>query len=621
MNIRLFLEGEGMQTVTGKALREGAKYETLRDLVLDIREKYAGKDAFIFRRKPEQAEIHKTYDDFGADVEHIALALSELGLTGSHLSVVGENSYEWMVSYSAIVGGGSVGVPLDRLLPETEVVNLLKRGKVKAVFYHPKHHDMMISVAGKSGETDPGVNYFICMEKEPVADKWPEDKRFLDFIDLLEIGKKQKEAGDRRFLDTPIDPDAMRIILFTSGTTSMSKGVMLSHKNICRNVYYISSTLYVETGERAFSILPLHHTFENTCDYFLLSRGCVICFSDGLRYLVKNFQEWHIEVVISVPLLFENVHSKIMAGITESGKESLISVMIPLTRFLRKIGIDLRRIIFKDILKKFGGHLRLVVIGGAGIDKRYIRDFSDFGLDFLMGYGLTETAPVISVTTQECNVYGSVGRPVTDVQVGIDTEDTKPGAVGEILSRSECVMLGYYENPAATSEVMTEDGWFRTGDMGYLDKKGCLHITGRVKSMIVLTNGKKAFPEEIESLINIIPGVRESFVWGETSDRESIEICAKILIDRQEIGKHLPVPDKNPGDNAIYDYFHDHIREINHQMPSFKAIRYFVFSEGEMVKTTTLKVKRKQELDAVHAILEKAGATMKSANGQNLDTL
>jgi long-chain acyl-CoA synthetase len=288
---------------------------------------------------------------------------------------------------------------------------------------------------------------------------------------------------------------------------------------------------------------------------------------------------------------------------------------------LRKFGLDLRRKIFKDILKKLGGHLRLAVIGGAGIDKKYIQDFNDFGIDFMMGYGLTETAPVISVTTQECNVYGSVGRPVTDVSAGIDTEETNPGAIGEILTKSDCVMLGYYENPEATAEVMTEDGWFRTGDMGFLDKKGCLHITGRVKSMIVLTNGKKAFPEEIESLINLIPGVRESFVWGEQSARDAIDICAKVLITRQEIGKHLPIPDKTPGAKEIFAYFQNHIREINHQMPSYKGVRYFVFSEGEMVKTTTLKVKRKQELEAIHAILETAGATLKSAHGQNLDTL
>ncbi len=610
-----------MQTVTGKAIRQAQRYENIRELVLDVRQKYATLDAFIFRKKPEEAEIHKTYKDFGYDVEYIALALADLGHTGKHLSVVGENSYEWMVSYSAIIGGGSVGVPLDRLLPETEVVNLLKRGKVSAIFYHPKHHEMMLSISERLAEPGMMLDHFICMDKDLISGKWPRSKNFLSFSDLIEKGRKLAEKGDTRFADTPIDAEAMKIILFTSGTTAMSKGVMLSHKNICSNFYYIGTTLRVEPGERAFSILPLHHTFENTCDYFLLTRGLTICFSDGLRYLVKNIQEWHVEVVVSVPLLFENVHAKIMAGIEEAGKSNLIGIMIPVTRFLRKFGIDLRRKIFKDILKKLGGHLRLVVIGGAGIDKRYIQDFNDFGIDFLMGYGLTETAPVISVTTQECNVYGSVGRPVTDVSAGIDTEETTPGAIGEILTKSDCVMLGYYENPEATAEVMTEDGWFRTGDMGFIDKKGCLHITGRVKSMIVLTNGKKAFPEEIESLINLIPGVRESIVWGEQSSRDAIDICAKILINRQEIGKHLPVPDKMPGDNELFSFFQTRIKEINHQMPSYKAIRYFVFSEGEMVKTTTLKVKRKQEMDAIHAILEKAGATLKSAHGQNLDTL
>lgn len=610
-----------MQTVTGKALREATRYENIRDLILDVRQKFSSQDAFIFRKKPEDAEIHKTYKDFGYDVEYIGLALEELGHAGKHISVVGENSYEWMVAYSAVVGGGSIGVPLDRLLPEFEVMNLLKRGKVRAIFYHPKHHDMMLSIAERLKEPGMVLDHFICMDKEQITGKWPRTKNFLSFADLIEKGRKLAEKGDTRFVDAPIDPEEMKIILFTSGTTAMSKGVMLSHKNVCSNFYYIGSSIRVDSGERAFSILPLHHTLENTCDFFLLSRGCVICFSDGLRYLVKNVQEWHVEVMVSVPLLFENVHAKIMAGIEEAGKSNLIAIMLPVTRFLRKFGIDLRRKIFKDILKKLGGHLRLAVIGGAGIDKRYIQDFNDFGIDFLMGYGLTETAPVISVTTQECNVYGSVGRPVTDVSAGIDTEETTPGAIGEILTKSDCVMLGYYENPEATAEVMTEDGWLRTGDMGFLDKKGCIHITGRVKSMIVLTNGKKAFPEEIESLINLIPGVRESFVWGEESSRDAIDICAKILINRQEIGKHLPVPDKTAGDNEINAFFQNHIREINHQMPTYKAIRYFVFSEGEMVKTTTLKVKRKQELESIHAILEKAGATLKSAHGQNLDTL
>ncbi len=610
-----------MQVVTGKSRREAVRYENLRDLVLDTRTRYAEKDAFIFRKKPNLAEIHKTFKDFADDVEYIGSALIDMGLSGSHISVVGENAYEWVVSYSAVVGGVGVGVPLDRLLPEVEVINLLRRGKVTAVFYHPKHHDMMVSIASRQEEEGLQVRYFFCMDQDLVKDGLPDDPRFIDFSVLIKSGKELMAAEDRRFPDVPIDPDAIRILLFTSGTTANSKGVMLSHKNICSNIHSISSTLRVEPGERAFSILPLHHTLENTCDFFLLSRGCALCFSDGLRYLVKNIQEWHVEIVLSVPLLFENVHRKIMDGIQESGKGNLISVAVPVTRFLKHMRLDVRRILFADVLGKLGGHLRLVVIGGAAIDKTIIRDFNDFGVDFLMGYGLTETSPVISTTTPEQNVYGSVGVPMRGITAAIDTDDVKPGAVGEIMTKSDCVMHGYFENQEATDEVLTPDGWFRTGDMGYLDRSGCIHITGRVKSMIVLTNGKKVFPEEIESLINLIPGVRESFVWGEASDRDAIDICAKILIDRQEVGKHLPVPEKTPGDKSLNAYFHGHIKAINHEMPHYKGVRFFVFSEGEMVKTTTLKIKRPQELNAIHDLLTKAQATMKSANGQNLDTL
>ena len=610
-----------MQVVTGKGTREAVHYENLRDLVLDTRTKYSDKDAFIFRKKPNVAETHKTFKDFADDVEYIGTALTDMGLSGDHISVVGENAYEWVVSYSAIVGGVGIGVPLDRLLPESEMISLLRRGRVSAVFYHPKHHDMMMSIAAKQEEENLVVQYFFCMDQDLVKGGLPEDSHFVDFSTLRQQGQTLMQKGDRRFTAAPIDTQVTGMIIFTSGTTATSKGVMLSHKNICSNVYSISTALHVEPGERAFSILPLHHTLENTCDFFLLSRGCTLCFSDGLRYLVKNIQEWHVEIVLSVPLLFENIHRKIMDSINESGRGNLISVAIPVTRFLKRLHLDLRRVAFAQILGKFGGHLRLVVIGGAAIDKSIIRDFNDFGVDFLMGYGLTETSPVISTTTPDRNVYGSVGIPMRGIQAAIDTDEPKPGAVGEILTRSDSVMLGYYDNPEATLEVLMSDGWFRTGDMGYLDRKGCIHITGRVKSMIVLTNGKKVFPEELESLINLIPGVRESFVWGEKSERDSVVICAKILIDRQEIGKHLPVPEKTPGDKSLLAYFHGYLKEINHEMPSYKAVRYFVFSEGEMVKTTTLKIKRPQELAAIHEILTRTEATMKSANGQNLDTL
>ncbi len=612
-----------MESHLGKPLYEDIRYENMRDMILATREKHQTLDAFIFRRKPNEAEIHKTHLDFGNDVEYLAEAIAERGLQGKHLGVVGENAYEWLVSYSAILSSGSVGVPLDRLLPENELESLFIRGKLDAIFYHPKHHEMVASIASRMPENGVTIKAFICMGKEyiPASQTWPDDERFSDIQEWLSQGKLLVEQGKTTMRDAVIDPDATKIILFTSGTTAMSKGVMLSHKNIMTNVYAISTTLLLHPGERAYSILPLHHTFENTCDYFLLSRGCCLCLSDGLRYLVKNMQEWHVEACISVPLLFENIHGKIMSGIEETGKAEIVGFMVFVTRFLKKFHLDLRRVAFSKILQKLGGHMRIVVIGGAGIDKKYVEDFNNLGIDFLMGYGLTETSPVIAVTTYQCNVYGSVGRPITGIEVKIDSDSDKIGTVGEILSRSDCVMNGYYENDEATAEAIDEDGWFHTGDMGYLDRKGCLHITGRVKSMIVLTNGKKAFPEEIESLINNIPGVREAFVWGEASERDAIDICTKILVDRQEIGKYIPIPEKTAGDHSIESYLKNAIKEINHQMPSYKSVRYFVFSEKEMVKTTTLKVKRRNEQEAIQKRLQEAGMTMKAANAQNLDTL
>ena len=609
-----------MQTTSGKQLFEAALYENIRDLVFDTRKNHGTRDAFVYRKNPAEAEIHKTYNDFIGDVESLGTALFDKGLDDHHLAVIGENAYEWMVSYASILSCGAVGIPLDRLLPEQEVSSLLQRGHVTALFYHPRLHDMIISIAENADDHFP-VKFFICMDKERVKGDFPQNEKFLDLSDLISIGKQLWDNGDRRLMNKEIDPEDVKIILFTSGTTAASKGVMLTHKNICNNVYRISMTLLLNPGERAFSILPLHHTFENTCDFFMMTRGVAICFSDGLRYLLKNFEEWHVEIVIAVPLLFENIHKKLIDGIEEAGKSQLINAMIPITRFLRKFRIDIRRNVFKDLLDKLGGHIRLVVIGGAGIDREIIQTFNDFGILFLMGYGLTETAPVISTTTHEKNIYGSIGPPMAGIEVAIDTDDSKPGAVGEVLTRSDCVMQGYYENPEATAEVFTGDGWFRTGDMGFLDKHGCIHLTGRMKSMIVLTNGKKAFPEEIETLLNNIPGVKESFVWGEDKYDPAVEICAKILIDRQEIGQYLPVPEKTPGDIAISSYLKMNLKEVNRQMPSFKAVHFFVFTENDMIKTTTLKIRRLQERESIQEILENTGNTPKSANGENLDTL
>lgn len=612
-----------MREITGTAIYKAEYYENLRDLIMTACETHAALDAFIFRRNPKESETHRTFAEYGDDIKSLGTYILNSKYKGERLAVVGANSYEWHLCYNAILDTDSIGVPLDRMLPEDELIALLERSQAKVLFYQQKHHAMMVSIAGKQkeGTIKSCVEKFVCMYPDGLGKG--EDLSTEGFVDLYELiakGKEMREKGDDSFMTTPIDPEAPRIILFTSGTTSMSKGVLLTHKNICSNVYSITQTLLVLPGDRAFSILPLHHTFENTCDFFILSAGGCLCLSDGLRYIVKNLKEWHPECCISVPLLYENIYSKIEEGIKASGKEKLINIMVPVTKFLKKFGVDVRRAVFKEILDNLGGDMRLIVIGGAGIDKKYIDAFTNFGIDFFMGYGLTETSPVISVTNEMCNVHGSVGRPMVGITAAIDTEDKSPNTVGEIITKSDCIMKGYFENDEATKEVIDENGWFHTGDMGFIDKKGSIHITGRVKSMIVLTSGKKAFPEEIESLIAEIKGVTEAFVWGAGNDRGQIDISAKLLIDRAAIGSELGL-DKDANDDQIADYLDEQMRIVNHKMPSYKIVHNFVYSEEDMIKTTTLKIKRPKEQEAIESKLAAKGLTLREVNGKNIDKI
>ena len=612
-----------MREVTGTAIYKAEYHENIRDLILSSCREHAALDAYIFRRNPKHSEEHRSFAELGEDIMNLGTFIVNSDYNGARIAVVGANSYEWMMSYISILSSGSVGVPLDRMLPEEELIALLERSKVRVIVYQQKHHSMMMSIAAKQKEGSIGscVEKFVCMYPDGLGkdESLPEDGSFISLYDLIDQGKLLREQGDDKFLNMHIDPDETKIILFTSGTTSMSKGVLLTHRNICSNVYNITRTLFVTAGDRAFSILPLHHTFENTCHLFMLSVGCCQCLSDGLRYIVKNLKEWHPEVCISVPLLYENIYSKIEEGIKASGKEKLISIMIPVTRFLKFFGLDIRRAVFKEIIDNIGGDMRLIVIGGAGIDKRYIDAFSNFGIDFFMGYGLTETSPVISTTNESCNVHGSVGRPMVGITAAIDTEDSSPNAVGEIITKSDCVMKGYFENEEATREAIDENGWFHTGDMGYIDRTGSIHITGRVKSMIVLTSGKKAFPEEIEALITEIRGVTEAFVWGSRNSREQVDITAKLLIDRAAIGKEIGIG--KPSDNDIRDYLDGEMRTVNHKMPSYKIVHTYMFSEEDMIKTTTLKIKRTKEQEAIESRIAAAGLAVRDMNGKNLDTI
>ena len=600
-----------MQTVIGKTYYQVPRFETLRDLIRYSVEHYGDTPAYRYHEKPGGPDVVRTYREFSQAIDEMGTGLLAMGFKDQHLVVVGDNCYEWAVANTAIVNGVGITVPLDKQLPVSEVINLTQRGKAVAFIYHPKHHEIAKAVA----VAVPQVRSLICMKADVIEQELAQaDSRFTDMDQVRATGRAALAAGDRSFVDAVIDPEKMSSLLFTSGTTAMSKGVMLCHRNITHNVFAVMSTIKLEAGQRALSVLPLHHTFENTVGmYMMLGFGINICFTDGLRYLVDNMKEWKINIILAVPLLFENIYHAVQKKLAKSGKLALVNKLRVVARFLRKAGIDIRKKLFHQIHEGVGGGLSLCVSGAAAIDKEITAFFNDIGIEFWSGYGLTETSPVISCNNYFVNVYGSVGNPLATIEVGIDADSDEPGAIGEILSRSPSNMLGYYENPEATAEVLTSDGWVRTGDIGYLDKRGCVFITGRKKSMIVLPNGKKAFPEEIEFIINRIEGIKESIVWGDELNRDTLDICAKIVVSDELL------PEGLAGDaEKISAYLAEQIKLVNKDMPIYKAVRNFVWTTEELIKTTTLKVKRPEESKKIKAWLEDHQTTMRAMSGQRM---
>ena len=393
---------------------------------------------------------------------------------------------------------------------------------------------------------------------------------------------------------------------------------MLSHRNVCADIQGIAGMVKLKPGIRMLSVLPLHHTFENTCGLFMaLYVGAQVHEMDGLRYIQKNMQEYGIDMIIGVPLLFANFYAKIQSTLVKTGKEQLIRKMIPLTQGLRRIGIDVRRLVYKRILEAFGGRLHLGICGAAPIDPEIIRFFDAIGVRILQGYGLTETSPVVCGCNSKVFVPGTVGRPVSGVDVAIDTEQA--GDDGEILVKGPIVMMGYLDEPESTDSVIDQDGWFHTGDLGRIDPKTrCISITGRVKSMIVLNNGKKVFPEELEYLIGQTGWIKESLVWGDTEQDGDVIVTAKLVIDREKLGEILGLQND---ESAIGQALDQIIADINSKLPSFKGIRRYVYSFQDMVKTTTLKVRRQVEISHLQEMMQRKKLQWRDLIGRNIDAL
>ena len=550
-----------------------------RELLNRASEKYSENIAYKYKKKTGETieYISKTYGEFKNDVESLSTKLLEMGLAGKKVAVIGNNRYEWCTTYLAVTTGGMIIVPLDKALPANELQSLLLRSKAEAIVCEEKYLDSILEL------TDSNLKYVISMENTT-------RENVLSYHDLLLQGLILRKEGNQLYDEVTIDPNAVSILLFTSGTTNISKGVLLSQNNICSDIVAISSYVKMYPTDTLLSFLPIHHTFECTITFlFGIYHGVTVAFCDGLKYIQKNMNEYHVSVFVAVPLVLENVYKKIWKGLEEQGKKGLMKTMIVITNALSKVKIDIRRKVFKPIIDKFGGKLRVVFVGSAPLDKKIIKGFNDFGVELIQGYGLTETSPVVSAETDKEKRPGSIGLPLPNFEVKIVNPD-KDG-IGEITVKGSSVMLGYYENEEETNKCL-KDGWFSTGDYGYLDKDGFLYICGRKNDVIVLKNGKNVYPQELEILLNQLPMVEESMVFARNKDSMDTTLCAKIVYN-EEIMQNL-YGEKTADEKK--ELIWKAVKEINQTLPDVKHIKEIIITTEPLAKTTTQKVKRYEEI-------------------------
>ncbi len=588
--------------VKGLGYYEISPVENIKELLRKSISTFGDKTAFIYKSGADT--IIKSYNGFGAEVAAVGTALHKLGLKGKRIAVIGENRYEWAVSFFSIACGTGIAVPLDKHLPEVEIEKLIIRGEVDAIFYSSHFDTQMRSLA----ERIKSIKYFICMDD--IGEGYP--SAFTTIDRLIAQGESLLKNGDSSFADAPVDSEKLSVLLFTSGTTSMSKGVMLNQRNICSNVSSVSSAIKVLPNDVHLSVLPLHHTFELSIGMlFMIKNGVCIAYSEGIKHIAKNLKEFNVTILVVVPAILEAMYKKMNDGIRKSGKAKQVAILAKVSKGLNSIKIDIRRKLFKKILEQMGPGLRLAVSGAAPIDKEIIEGFDMLGLKVIQGYGLTETSPVVAANNDFYNRAGTVGQPLYGIEVAIHNPDEN--GMGEIITRGRNVMMGYYDDETGTKEAIDEEGWFHTGDLGHIDEEGFITITGRAKSMIVLTNGKKAFPEEYEILLNNIEGIKESFVWGNEAPDGDIQVCAKLVLNEAVLKEKYG---RLPSETELADIMQQEIKRLNKDIPQYKIIRYFIMSYDELTKTTTLKIKRPVEHKKVTEVLEQAGLNMRKANGK-----
>ena len=559
------------------------KFADLKDMLKQTGEVYGNRPAYIFKDNGSMKTIsHKEFRD---EINALGTVLINMGLKDKRIAVISENRYEWELSYLAIAAGVGVVVPLDKALPDNELESLILRSQVEAIFYSSKYDAIMNTLREKK---NTNLKYFISMDLQENTNGIYSQKA------LLEKGKKLLEEGNKQYLDAKIDADKMGIMLFTSGTTAMSKAVMLSHKNLVTNVMDIIQRFDLTEEDRFLSFLPLHHVFECTVGFlYPVSIGGSIAFCEGVKHMADNIKEFDITAMISVPAVFDIIYRKVMKTIEKKGKMATLEKGKKISNVLLKVKIDLRKQLFKEVHESLGPKLKLVVTGGAALDPETEKGFNDLGFDVEQGYGLTETAPVIAAETPKCRRLGSIGKKFPSVEVKIDDPDEE--GIGELMAKGPSIMLGYYENEEATKSALEPDGWFHTGDLARIDKDGFIYIAGRKKSVIVLNNGKNVFPEEIETLLNKVEGIKETFVYEKKEADGDVKVCVEIVYDKEMIKDLYHIEDEE----KIKEFLWEKVKEVNKLMPKYKYVREMIATEEPLIKTTTLKIKRHEELKKV----------------------
>ena len=573
-------------------LYETRKIKDLRDMLEGSVNLYGDNNAFLIKDKKGQPYRAVSYRQYGQDVHAFGSKLMELGLdNGQRVAILAETRYEWYVSYLSIVNGQGVVVPLDRELPAAEIRNMLERAGVSCLIYSAGLRDKALEATKALRQ----IKALILMdyykgENEPFEERIVADDLAMEYswAYLRRQGQELLDQGYRDFLDCPINGDEMRILLFTSGTTSKSKAVMHSHHTLATNLMAMTQMVWIG-NDTVLSILPLHHTYECTCGFLCqIYKGNTIAECEGLRQIPANLKESKTTLLLSVPLILETFHKRIWKTIDKSGKRKQVELALKLSRALLKLGIDIRKKIFKGIHEGLGGHMRLLITGGAAIDPQVLTDFNDFGILAIQGYGLTECGPILALNRDIDNRVYSAGLPLPGTEAEVVSPDDD--GIGEFRSRGENVMLGYFGDPELTAETLKE-GWFYTGDYGYIDKDGFLVITGRKKNMIVTKNGKNVFPEELEAVLNINREIAESVVSGMPGRNGDLDIVVEIYPDFEAVTERLGKAE--PSEAEVQSLMEELVKAFNHDQPNYKRIKGVTLRNEPFAKNTSKKIIRK----------------------------